>query len=94
MPYRWALDTAAEWAEPTRHSVCAAVEPNAQALSIRIEERRIEMTTMKGEKCAHPVCSCPAVSGKYCSVQCEAMVKKPDIDCSCGHQGCDGRTSH
>jgi len=52
------------------------------------------MTNMKAEKCAHPVCSCLTTSGKYCSLQCEAMVSKPDIDCSCGHNGCDGRTSH
>ena len=43
------------------------------------------MATTKGEKCAHPVCSCITTSGKYCSTQCEAMEKTPDIDCSCGH---------
>ena len=31
------------------------------------------MATAKGEKCAHPVCSCITTSGKYCSAQCEAM---------------------
>jgi DNA-directed RNA polymerase subunit RPC12/RpoP len=32
-------------------------------------------------------------SGKYCSTQCEAMEKTPDIDCSCGHNVCKGKTS-
>jgi hypothetical protein len=45
------------------------------------------------EKCAHPVCSCLTTSGKYCSTQCEAMEKTPDIECTCGHQGCKGKTS-
>jgi len=44
-------------------------------------------------KCAHPVCSCSTTSGKYRSTQCEAMEKVPDIDCSCGHPLCKGRTS-
>ena len=44
------------------------------------------------QKCAHPVCSCPAASGKYCSVECEAMEKTPDIDCRCTHSGCKGHT--
>jgi len=43
-------------------------------------------------KCAHPVCSCPASSGKYCSVECEAMEKMPDIDCRCNHSNCNGHT--
>ena len=51
------------------------------------------MATAKGEKCAHPVCSCVTTSGKYCSTHCEAMEKTPDIDCSCGHTGCKGKTS-
>jgi hypothetical protein len=51
------------------------------------------MSNAKGEKCAHPVCSCVATSGKYCSTQCEAMEKTPDIDCSCAHAGCKGKTS-
>jgi hypothetical protein len=32
-------------------------------------------------------------SGKYCSTQCEAMEKTPDIDCTCGHAGCKGKTT-
>ena len=48
------------------------------------------MTATKAEKCAHPVCSCLTTSGKYCSVECEAMEKTPDIDCSCGHRTCTG----
>jgi hypothetical protein len=51
------------------------------------------MATAKTEKCAHPVCSCVTTLGKYCSTQCEAMEKTPDIDCSCGHAGCNGKTS-
>jgi len=52
------------------------------------------MSSPKAEKCAHPVCSCTTTSGKYCSTQCEAMEKTPDIDCSCGHTGCKGKTSY
>ena len=52
-----------------------------------------KMSSPKGEKCAHPVCSCVTTSGKYCSTQCEAVEKTPDIDCSCGHTGCKGKTS-
>jgi len=52
------------------------------------------MATVKSEKCKHPVCTCLTTSGKFCSLQCEAMEKASDISCSCGHQGCDGRTSH
>jgi metallothionein len=51
------------------------------------------MTSGKAEKCAHPICSCLATSGKYCSVECAAMEKMPDIDCTCGHPGCKGKTS-
>jgi hypothetical protein len=51
------------------------------------------MAPEKAEKCAHPVCSCPTTSGKFCSTQCEAMEKTPDIDCTYGHQGCKGKTS-
>ena len=52
------------------------------------------MASAKVEKCAHPVCSCIATSGKYCSVECETMEKMPDIDCHCGHPGCKGETDH
>jgi hypothetical protein len=31
-------------------------------------------------------------SGKYCSVECEAMEKTPDIGCLCQHAGCKGNT--
>ena len=48
------------------------------------------MASAKAEKCAHPVCSCLTTSGKYCSTECEAMKKTPDIDCSCVHIGCQG----
>jgi osmotically-inducible protein OsmY len=48
------------------------------------------MASARAEKCAHPVCSCLTTSGRYCSTDCEAMEKTPDIDCSCGHTGCQG----
>ena len=48
------------------------------------------MASAKAEKCAHPVCSCLTTSGKYCSIECEAMEKTPDIDCSCVHIACQG----
>jgi len=51
------------------------------------------MATDKPVKCAHPVCSCMVTSEKYCSAQCEAMEKTPDIECACGHAGCAGKTS-
>jgi hypothetical protein len=52
------------------------------------------MPTAKGEVCAHPVCSCVVTgSGKFCSPECEAMEKTPDIHCLCGHTGCKGKTS-
>ena len=46
------------------------------------------MAAKEGKKCAHPVCSCMVTSEKYCSVECEAMEKTPDIACKCGHAGC------
>lgn len=46
------------------------------------------MAAKEGKKCAHPVCSCMVTEGKYCSTQCEAMEKTPDIACKCGHPGC------
>jgi hypothetical protein len=43
------------------------------------------------EKCAHPPCSCQVGSDdKYCSAQCEAMEKTPDLACECHHSGCKG----
>ena len=51
------------------------------------------MTSETTKKCAHPVCSCLTTSEKYCSAQCEAMEKMPDIDCTCGHAVCTGKTS-
>jgi hyperosmotically inducible protein len=48
------------------------------------------MASAKAEKCAQPVCSCLTTSGKYCSTECEAMEKTPDIDCSCVHIGYQG----
>ena len=50
------------------------------------------MSAAKAVKCAHPVCSCLTTSGKYCSVECEAMEKTPDIDCRCEHSDCKGHT--
>jgi hypothetical protein len=46
-----------------------------------------------GRKCAHLVCSCIVTKGKYCSAECEAMEKTPDIDCHCNHPACKGKTS-
>ena len=44
------------------------------------------------KKCAHPSCSCPPASGsKYCSTECSAMEKTPDISCKCNHPGCKGK---
>jgi metallothionein len=42
------------------------------------------------KKCAHPNCSC-MTKEKYCSTQCEAMEKTPDINCTCEHPGCKGK---
>jgi hypothetical protein len=52
------------------------------------------MTPANVQKCAHPVCSCMATSGKYCSIACETMEQMPDIDCHCGHAVCNGETDH
>ncbi|HET6143911.1 MAG TPA: hypothetical protein VFE02_10400 [Candidatus Acidoferrales bacterium] len=49
------------------------------------------MADSKDKKCAHPSCTCRATTGKYCSVQCEAMETTPDVDCKCGHPGCKGK---
>lgn len=50
------------------------------------------METPKAAKCAHPVCSCLVTSGRFCSAQCEAMEKMPDIDCRCQHAVCKGHS--
>jgi len=50
------------------------------------------MDTAKTDKCAHPVCSCKPTASTYCSAQCEAMEKTPDIDCRCEHSVCEGHT--
>jgi hypothetical protein len=50
------------------------------------------MTPETEQKCAHPICSCTVTKGKYCSTQCEAMEKTPDIDCTCLHPDCKGAT--
>jgi hypothetical protein len=51
------------------------------------------MTDPKSTRCAHPICTCVVTSGKYCSAVCEAMEKTPDIDCTCNHSICKGKTS-
>lgn len=51
------------------------------------------MTNEQVNKCAHSVYTCEATSGKYCSTECAAMEKTPDIDCACSHAGCKGKTS-
>jgi hypothetical protein len=50
------------------------------------------MTDTQEAKCAHPGCSCESPSEKYCSIECETVAKTPDIDCRCGHSGCNGGT--
>jgi hypothetical protein len=50
------------------------------------------MSPGKVEMCAHPLCSCSATSGKFCSVECESMAKTPDIACLCAHTECKGNT--
>jgi hypothetical protein len=47
---------------------------------------------MATKKCEHPICSCQVSEGRYCSVECEAMEKMPDVDCTCPHAACTGRT--
>lgn len=52
------------------------------------------MTAKEAKKCSHPNCSCLVADGsEYCSAQCAAAAKTPDIDCKCGHTGCRGRAS-
>jgi hypothetical protein len=60
--------------------------------TLKSEQEEV-MTVDPVKKCAHPICSCTATAGKYCSTACEAMEKTPDIDCHCGHPGCKGKTS-
>jgi hypothetical protein len=50
------------------------------------------MASEKAEKCAHPLCSCVTMSGKYCSAECGATAKTPEIGCACLHTGCKGKT--
>lgn len=41
------------------------------------------------KKCAHPTCNCPAnKDSDYCSTFCEGKGDLPDLECSCGHEGC------
>jgi hypothetical protein len=47
-----------------------------------------------GKKCAHPICSCIVTKGSYCSTECEAMEKTPDIECLCGHPACKGNVEN
>jgi hypothetical protein len=51
------------------------------------------MAAENATKCAHPVCSCLTTTGKYCSDQWEAMENTPDIDCTCTHPACKGKTT-
>jgi hypothetical protein len=48
------------------------------------------MASEKAVKCSHPLCSCVTTSGKYCSAECEATEKTPEIACACPHTGCKG----
>jgi hypothetical protein len=47
---------------------------------------------MASKKCAHPICTCEVTDGKYCSVECEAMEKMADVNCTCPHKVCKGHT--
>jgi hypothetical protein len=48
----------------------------------------------KEKKCEHPPCSCKTTDGsKYCSVECEAMEKTPDLECLCPPQAARARSS-
>jgi hypothetical protein len=44
------------------------------------------MPTTEQNKCAHPPCGCTPKSGKYCSVQCEAMETTPNVDIGVGRE--------
>src|SRR5580692_3865154 len=46
------------------------------------------MAANESKKCAHPVCTCQVTLEEYCSPQCEAMEKIPDVDCKCPHSIC------
>ena len=49
------------------------------------------MDAKTGKKCAHPPCTCYVSSSEqYCSAQCAAMAREPEIDCRCTHRGCQG----
>src|SRR5712671_5312661 len=61
-----------------------------QLASIKQHRAEVEMAADTAKKCAHPPCTCTLKSGKYCSVQCEAMEDTPDVDCRCGHADCKG----
>jgi hypothetical protein len=50
------------------------------------------MADSSDKKCAHPSCTCKVTKNKYCSIECETMETRPDIDCKCGHPACQGRT--
>jgi hypothetical protein len=64
----------------------------AEVKSSSIEAEK-KMSPEPAKKSAHPICTCEATTGKYCSAACEAMEKTPDIDCHCAHKGCKGKTS-
>ncbi len=72
-------------------SVLAEETATLALLSIEQEE---PMAANETKKCAHPVCTCQVTSEKYCSAQCEAMEKIPDVDCKCPHSVCEGRTEY
>jgi len=50
------------------------------------------MAAEKTKKCAHPPCTCQTPE-KYCSVECAAMEKTPDLSCDCGHPACNDRAN-
>jgi hypothetical protein len=65
-----------------------------ESVQEKASPKREEPPVADNKKCAHPNCSCTVTEGrKYCSPQCEAMEKTPDVDCKCGHPGCKGRAT-
>jgi metallothionein len=64
--------------------------PSIGSLEPSQNDCRQEKRMSDPKKCAHPNCSC-MTKEQYCSTQCEAMEKTPDINCTCEHPGCKGK---
>jgi|HubBroStandDraft_6_1064221.scaffolds.fasta_scaffold37752_1 hypothetical protein len=50
------------------------------------------MAADSSKRSARPSCTCQAPGSKYCSTECAAMEKTPDVACRCGHAGRGGKT--